>query len=146
MVSVEAVLAGNEMPGSSICLLLDCFEFSKIIVDLGITIRHEPNREDSDDFYDSQMDVISRAGRLSHVANMSIDYQASRDDNEGFFDFSRKIRSLRIQNCAGSVNKLLGILNKRTSNFEDAVDPNDETCLRITQDTLKDWGVMNEGS
>lgn len=145
-VSVEVVLAGNEMPGSSICLLLDCLEFSKIIVDLGITIRHEPNREDSDDFYDSQMDVISRAGRLSHVANMSIDYQASRDDNEGFFDFSRKIRSLRIQDCAGSVNKLLGILNKRTSNFEDAVDPNDETCLRITQDTLKDWGVTNEGS
>jgi len=66
-----------------------------------------------------------------------------RDTNEGFFDFSQKIRSVRIEDCEGDINNLLDMLAERTNSFKGNAE--DGTCLLINPIVLEEWERRNGG-
>ncbi len=117
-----------------------CFADAREVKDIAIKVRRELNREGPESFFrfrvggDSQERVLS-----NHTKNLTIEYPVSGDRNEGFFDFSKKIRSVRIEDCEGDVNKVLEMLAERTSEFEG--DTEDGTCLFVNPSVLVDWQI-----
>lgn len=135
-ITIDAIMPVGATPGNSICGLLECFGKACMVEDIAIKIRHEHNREDFT-FFDSMLEDIARRGFFDHTRNLRIDYPVSGDSNAGFFDLGKKVRSVRIEDCEGEVNDLLGLLAERTNDFEGNAE--DGTCLIINPSVVEDW-------
>lgn len=131
--SIDSTLTKGVRTNFSISSVLRRLPLAESLVDIEIIIRRVGNREAADRFPSEE--------KFKHVTNFGIKYEVNMGENESLFDFNTTIRSIRIKNCAGSVGKLMEMLANRTLDVEDAADPNDGTCLLITRDKLKGWGL-----
>lgn len=136
--AIDAALPVASLPGVSICALLGLIRKVPSALDFSIIVRHEIDESNDWSYVGELVNLVSNGDDyLDKLANLRLEYAFGADD-EGFFNFSKEVRRLDIENCPGSINKILKVLGDV---FKKPVKGNTENgrSLRIQKEDVGTW-------
>lgn len=97
-VALDVVLPTGATPGASVCSLLGCFKNVRGVEDLTIlmSLRHEPNREGPESFFDFELQDIAKKELFNKTKNLRVNYAMQRWAGTRMKDFSISVRRFAV--------------------------------------------------